>query len=105
MKGKGGNWTIADLNVFLASPKAMVPGTKMSFDGLPRGSQRADVIAYLNSLADNPQPLPKAADAAPATGGGQPPAANAPSAAPAGQQPANEGAHPNSQGQNPPPKQ
>jgi cytochrome c len=66
MKGKGGNWTIADLNVYLTNPKAMVPGTKMTFTGLPRGSERADVIAFLNSKSDSPQPLPKAAEAAPA---------------------------------------
>jgi cytochrome c len=101
MKAKGGNWSIDDLNQFLTSPRGFVPGTKMSFNGLPRGNQRADVITYLNSLADNPQPLPKAASAAPT--GAPPPGGNPP--APAGQQPANEGAHPNSQGQNPPPKQ
>jgi len=66
MKGKGGNWTIDDLNVYLTNPKAMVPGTKMTFAGLPKGSERADVIAFLNSKSDSPQPLPKAADAAPA---------------------------------------
>jgi cytochrome c len=82
MKGKGGTWTIADLNAFLANPKGMVPGTKMTFNGLPRGNQRADVIAYLNSLSDNPAPLPKAADAAPA------PAASAAPPAPAGAPPA-----------------
>src|SRR5579871_629229 len=60
MKAKGGEWTIADLNKFLTSPKEFVPGTKMTFAGLPRGSQRADVIAYLNSLSDNPKPLPVA---------------------------------------------
>jgi len=60
MKAKGGEWTIDDLNKFLTSPKEFVPGTKMTFAGLPRGSQRADVIAYLNSLADNPKPLPLA---------------------------------------------
>ena len=49
MKAKGGNWTIEELNTFLANPKAMVPGTTMSFAGLPRGSERADLIAYLNS--------------------------------------------------------
>jgi cytochrome c len=82
MKGKGGTWTIAELNAFLANPKGMVPGTKMTFNGLPRGNQRADVIAYLNSLSDNPAPLPKAADAAPA------PAASAAPPAPAGAPPA-----------------
>ncbi len=65
MKAKGGNWTIDDLNQFLTKPAAFVPGTKMTFAGLARGPQRADVIAYLNSLADSPAPLPKAADATP----------------------------------------
>jgi cytochrome c len=37
-----------------------VPNTKMNFPGFSKGSQRADVIAYLNSLADNPKPLPVA---------------------------------------------
>jgi cytochrome c len=33
----------------------------MSFTGLPRDTQRADVIDYLRTLADSPLPLPKAA--------------------------------------------
>jgi cytochrome c len=61
IKSKGGNWTIDDLNQFLANPRGYAPGTKMTFVGLPKGSERADVIAYLNTLADNPAPLPKAA--------------------------------------------
>jgi cytochrome c len=72
MKSKGGNWTIDDLNTFLTAPQKFVPGTKMSFAGLPRANERADVIAYLNTKSDNPQPLPKAADA-----GGAKPAADA----------------------------
>ncbi len=60
MKAKGGDWTIDDLNKFLTNPKEFVPGTKMNFPGIPRGGQRADVIAYLNSLADSPKPLPVA---------------------------------------------
>jgi cytochrome c len=60
MKAKGGDWTIDDLNKFLESPKSFVPGTLMTFGGFPRGSQRADVIDYLNSLSDNPKPLPVA---------------------------------------------
>jgi cytochrome c len=35
----------------------------MTFAGLSRDSQRADVIAYLRSLSDSPKPLPTAADA------------------------------------------
>jgi cytochrome c len=72
MKAKGGNWTIDELNTYLINPKAMIPGTNMTFAGLPRGSERADVIAFLNARADNPAPLPKAAEAAPAAPGPKP---------------------------------
>jgi cytochrome c len=71
LKGKGGNWSVADLNAFLTNPKAFVPGTKMSFAGVPRGSERADVIAFLNSKSDAPAPLPKAADAGASAPAGQ----------------------------------
>jgi cytochrome c len=63
MKAKGGKWTIEELNAFLINPRAAVPGTSMSFAGLPRGSERADLITFLNSKSDNPAPLPKAAEA------------------------------------------
>ena len=61
MKGKGGEWTIDDLNKFVANPKGFVPGTAMGFAGIPKDSERADVIVYLNSLSDSPKPLPTAA--------------------------------------------
>ena len=77
MKGKGGNWTVDDLDKFLANPRGFVPGTKMSFAGLPRGTERADVIAFLNSKSDNPAPLPKAADAGAAAKPAEAPAAGA----------------------------
>lgn len=67
MKAKGGNWSYEDLDVYLTNPKAFVPGTNMSYAGMPRGSQRADLINYLHTLADNPVALPKAAEAAPAS--------------------------------------
>jgi cytochrome c len=35
----------------------------MTFAGISRASERADLIVYLNGLADNPAPLPKAAEA------------------------------------------
>src|SRR4051812_47585849 len=57
MKGKGGNWTDEELNNFLTNPKGYIPGTAMGFAGLPKDSQRADVIAYLHTLADKPVPL------------------------------------------------
>jgi cytochrome c len=62
LKQAGGNWTIADLFNFAANPKAMVPGTAMTFSGITRPAERADLMAYLNSLADNPAPLNKAAE-------------------------------------------
>lgn len=61
MKAKGGKWTYDELNKFLTSPRNYIPGTAMGFAGLSRDTQRADVIAYLRTLADNPVPLPAAA--------------------------------------------
>ena len=59
--GKGGTWDFDALNKFITNPKAAVPGTAMGFAGIPKDSERADVIAYLNSLSDSPKPLPTAA--------------------------------------------
>ncbi len=52
------NWTYEEINEFIANPKARVPGTKMTFVGLKKTEQRADVIAYLRTQSDSPQPLP-----------------------------------------------
>src|SRR6185312_15856459 len=60
MKAKGGTWTYDDLNKFLTSPKGFIPGTAMGFAGIQKDSQRADVIAYLRTLSDHPEPLPTA---------------------------------------------
>ncbi len=58
---KGGDdavWGYEQLNAFLANPKAYLPGTKMTFAGLRKAEDRANVIAYLRSLSDSPKPLP-----------------------------------------------
>jgi len=60
LKAKGGKWTFAALNKWLTDPRTDVPGTAMTFAGLPSEKQRADVIAYLDTLSKNPVPLPKA---------------------------------------------
>lgn len=60
MKGKGGTWSFDELNKFIASPKGYLPGTAMSFAGIQKDGERADVIAYLATLADTPVPLPTA---------------------------------------------
>jgi cytochrome c len=64
MKAKTGTWTYADLFKFLKQPQLFVPGTKMSFGGLPRAQDRLDVIAFLRMQADMPAPLPPPAPAA-----------------------------------------
>jgi cytochrome c len=61
LKSKGGDWTIQDLNQFIANPKGYVPGTAMGFAGVSKDTQRADILVYLNSLSDKPAPLPTAA--------------------------------------------
>ncbi len=48
----GGDWTPDRLAAFLANPRKAVPGTKMSFAGLRKPEDQADVIAYLASLPD-----------------------------------------------------
>ena len=59
MKKKAGEpWDYEGLNHFIASPKTYVPGTKMAFAGVPRASERADIIAFLRSMSDSPAPLP-----------------------------------------------
>ncbi|KQO90248.1 cytochrome C [Methylobacterium sp. Leaf91] len=64
LKEKGGTWTYNELDHFLANPKTYVPGTKMAFAGIQAPQERADVIAYLRSLADTPAPLPAVEKAA-----------------------------------------
>lgn len=88
LKAKGGTWTFDALNTWLKDPRADVPGTLMTFAGLPSEKQRADVIDYLNSNSDSPLPLPKAAEAAPAGGSSSPPATAAAPANPPAQAPA-----------------
>jgi cytochrome c len=59
LKKKGGTWTFDALNKWIDDPRADVPGTAMTFAGIKNEKQRADVIAYLDTLSKNPEPLPK----------------------------------------------
>jgi cytochrome c len=47
LSGLGGVWSPERLNEFLTGPKAYAPGTKMTFAGLKKETDRANVIAYL----------------------------------------------------------
>lgn len=82
-KAEGGTeWTFANLDEFLTNPKKYIPGTAMAFAGIKRPDQRADVIAYLRTLSDNPVPIPTVTAEAPT---------DAAMDAPAGDEPAMDG--------------
>jgi cytochrome c len=53
-------WDYDHLSFFLEAPKKHVPGTAMGFAGLKKNDERANLIAYLRTLSDNPAPLPTA---------------------------------------------
>lgn len=55
-------WTYSNLNGFIHKPREYAKGTKMTFAGLPKTSDRANVVAYLRTLADTPEPLPTQAE-------------------------------------------
>lgn len=52
-------WSFDKLFVFLKAPQATVPGTKMSFAGLNSSKDRIDLLAYLRTQSDNPEPFPE----------------------------------------------
>ena len=47
MKNSGIVWSEQTLDQFLQGPRKMVPGTKMTYAGVPDAQERADLIAYL----------------------------------------------------------
>ncbi len=59
LKAKGGNWGPEEMNAFLKNPKGYIPGTIMAFAGVASAKERADLIAYLNSVSDKPVEFPK----------------------------------------------
>ena len=54
----GKEWTFEELNGFLTKPSTYLKGTKMSYAGLRKETDRASVIKYLNQNSDSPKPLP-----------------------------------------------
>lgn len=48
-KDSGITWTPEKLFQYLEAPQRVVPGTKMTYPGLPDPQKRADVIAYLKT--------------------------------------------------------
>lgn len=77
LKSKGGTWTWEAMSDWLKSPKAFAPGTKMTFAGLSKPEDRANLMVYMNAQGSNiPLPPPPAAAdnpaAAAAEAAGQP---------------------------------
>ena len=57
MASHGKQWSFKEMNEFLIKPKEWIKGTKMSFAGLKKETDRAAVILYMNKNTDNPLPL------------------------------------------------
>jgi cytochrome c len=60
LKAIGGHWDYETLSRYLFDPKAMAPESRMLFDGVKSARERADLLAYLRTLAHEPVALPDA---------------------------------------------
>lgn len=70
-----GNWTYENTSAFIEAPKQAVPGTSMSFAGLRKATDRADLLLYLKEISPGAPPLPEpvaATQEQPAASGEQP---------------------------------
>jgi cytochrome c len=59
LKTMGGAWSYRDLAEYTHNPRKFAPGTSMAFAGLSDNGRMASLIAYLRTLSDNPEPLPR----------------------------------------------
>lgn len=59
----GDVWSYENLNAFLTKPSDYAPGTKMNFAGIRSDTERADLLAYLQTLSHNPVAFPAAEEA------------------------------------------
>ena len=58
LKGQKGPWTFEKMAAYLNDPRAAVPGNQMAFAGVKNNADLADLLVYLRTLSDSPQPLP-----------------------------------------------
>ena len=63
LRALGGTWDYDKLSQYLRDPRAMAPDTGMAFPGIERAQERADLIAYLRTLSDEPVALPPSSSA------------------------------------------
>ena len=68
LSGFGGAWDYQSLNAFLAKPKAYISGTKMNFAGLKKPEDRANMVAWMRTMADSQAPWPSVEDIAAESG-------------------------------------
>ena len=54
LKAAGWTWDAAHIDTWITDPRAVIPGTRMSFAGLKDPKDRADVIAYLKVATSAP---------------------------------------------------
>ncbi len=58
-RAEGQVWSYENLDAFLTNPRGYAPGTKMAFAGIRTAEERADILAYLQTLSANPVPFPE----------------------------------------------
>lgn len=84
LKKVGGTWNFDNMSEWLKSPRKFADGTKMTFAGLGKVEDRANLLAYLNQQGSNlPLPAPPAEEAASAAEAGEAGATTANATAPA----------------------
>jgi cytochrome c len=76
-----GDWNYDNMSDWLSNPQGFAPGTAMSYSGIKNPQTRADVEAYLRTLAATPVALPSAADVKAADAAEAPAVTSAPDSA------------------------
>jgi cytochrome c len=82
-QAEGQTWTYENLNAFLTSPRDYAPGTKMTFAGVRSPEERADILAYLQTLSGSPVAFPEPEAPAAEDAAAEPAEGDAPAATPA----------------------
>lgn len=54
LKGLGITWNAEAIDHWIENPRAVVPGTKMTYIGMANAKDRIDVIAYLKTITSPP---------------------------------------------------
>ncbi len=59
---EGDIWSYESLDAFIENPRGYVSGTSMGYAGLSNVDSRANLLAYLRTMSDDPAPLPEPAE-------------------------------------------